>query len=77
MNYSRALISLSCLFLLLACGDKTANSIATSADKSASTPKIANPFEHQLNALKKAKNVESLLQEAADNKFNAIDKLSN
>ena len=77
MNNTRILFTISCLFLLVASGDKTPTSIETNSSTSLAVPKINNPFENQLGALKKAQNIEGMLQKAADDKLDAIDKAAN
>ncbi len=72
MMYGAAIVVLS------SCGDKAENTAEATKSLTENTHSISdnNVFSGQVRALEKAKNVESLLLEASNNRLKAVDGLS-
>ncbi len=64
MRLKSALLTLPCLVLLIGCGDEVVDT---------STSNNSNPLSHQMEALKKAKNLEAELNQTVIDKLKAID----
>jgi len=64
MIIKHSLLGLSCLVLLIGCGEDTS---------SKSSSNDSNPLSHQMEALKKAKNLEAELNKTVTDNLKAID----
>ena len=78
MKLFNTLLLTSCCLILIACGDKSVDSLAADSLKLSKTkqPKMTNPFANQLDALEKAKNLEGQMNKAVQDKLKAIDEMS-
>ena len=65
MTFKYVLLLLSCFALLNGCGEDT--------ETSNNSLNNANPLSHQMDALKKAKNLEAELNKAVADNLKAID----
>lgn len=74
MKFIYYTLSLSFLFTLSGCGDTPPTSTPSSdTTSSTSTTERSNPLQKQMDALQKAKNLESEMNKSVQDRLKAID----